>query len=918
MVNLLYLSFFVVCHISMLISLLARLFVKPLVIFSAGDRLTGLVETLEAMCGMKFDLFQCLLTGDCWSSFIFTFDPCSFFSLFCRRMRRCSPCWMRGDDQLELRDREGSRFLVRIRLSHPLQLNSPHAFTDTQYIVTYFSVYPMPHKAAIAVYLAFVLPLSPLCSFSHSLSLPVSRSLCACLFYLAIVIRNEITPVLLFFFPPSRSNKPPHCSLTTNTHKSEKKTTRPNPLHSTEIVSKRCRSHIAIPSEARSTFPASVQTHKMEFRRTNSTLQSAAGGTPGSARAAPSPTGASTPTAKTMSKASLLPGAPSRSSAPTPPLVVLFSAPTRRWGARRGETIRQNNRVNVYVRVRAFAEKERTGKAAELAVQMKDDTVDVTVPEKGQFSFTFDGCFWSNDRERASTTVKASMLEVYLDDVFDLLNHRKQLTVRNDFKNHTFAVVGSKNVTVTSYKDVLELLTKAEPLRTFAETKIHDHSSRAHTLFTLEVHTEYDEPEMKPRCARILIADLAGSERIRLAGTEDGLGFEQARNINLSLLALGSCIEAVAQRGAKANVSIPEFRNSTLTKLLKDFLGGNSVSVMMVTIAPSAKDSNLSVQTLRFADRAKQITTHAKMNVIQEEEVVEGSVDYKRREDYAVKKEALYAEFQLEQTIEQLLNRIVDLEVKRNTCTDPDMQQHLDAELAEVEKALADAEYQLTCQRQILYGPVLQLEDAVCELQTTIQKQRADHEEELERLQSEQEQRLLEMKASHKAKQTQVEAAAAEERERQRQRLAAAKDEVEGLKSLIAQLQNENRLLQKKYEDLANSSAAKERELNDNLAALRRLLDETTAVKNEETEQLTRQGLTGFSNETVAYMQRLQESLGMSEAEMKENLARFNLLRSVLCKIDQEVKVATDGVQNPSSMGLRNCAPNVERTALKE
>eukprot|EP00796_Vickermania_ingenoplastis_P007578 gene7578-5343_t len=908
MVNLLYLSFFVVCQFyhfhadqpfgTIVCEAPCHFFVSLQflgLLFPSWLSLTG--GNARSYVWDEIRPFSMSAHGRLLVFFYFYLRSLFVFSLFCRRMRRCSPCWMRGDDQLELRDREGSRFLVRIRLSHPLQLNSPHAFTDTQYIVTYFSVYPMPHKAAIAVYLAFVLP-----------------------FVQAVQVCNPLSVSHL-------THEQPTTTTITNTTQFNLKD-----------------QHIAIPSEARSTFPASVQTHKMEFRL----LLGHAGVRQGRAI----PTGASTPTAKTMSKASLLPGGAHGTAPCTPPPMSgkrrnssvnssavplersnstagrAFQRTNSTMGRQKGETIRQNNRVNVYVRVRAFAEKERTGKAAELAVQMKDDTVDVTVPEKGQFSFTFDGCFWSNDREspnhrrpdeglvprvcnmifaRAANsaqkgvhyTVKASMLEVYLDDVFDLLNHRKQLTVRNDFKNHTFAVVGSKNVTVTSYKDVLELLTKAEPLRTFAETKIHDHSSRAHTLFTLEVHTEYDEPEMKPRCARILIADLAGSERIRLAGTEDGLGFEQARNINLSLLALGSCIEA--------------FRNSTLTKLLKDFLGGNSVSVMMVTIAPSAKDSNLSVQTLRFADRAKQITTHAKMNVIQEEEVVEGSVDYKRREDYAVKKEALYAEFQLEQTIEQLLNRIVDLEVKRNTCTDPDMQQHLDAELAEVEKALADAEYQLTCQRQILYGPVLQLEDAVCELQTTIQKQRADHEEELERLQSEQEQRLLEMKASHKAKQTQVEAAAAEERERQRQRLAAAKDEVEGLKSLIAQLQNENRLLQKKYEDLANSSAAKERELNDNLAALRRLLDETTAVKNEETEQLTRQGLTGFSNETVAYMQRLQESLGMSEAEMQENLARFNLLRSVLCKIDQEVKVAVQDDAKPVERrsGLRSVAPNV-------
>eukprot|EP00796_Vickermania_ingenoplastis_P007574 gene7574-5341_t len=702
--------------------------------------------------------------------------------------------------------------------------------------------------------------------------------------------------------------------------------------------------HIAIPSEARSTFPASVQTHKMEFRRINSTLQSAAVGTPRSARAAPSPTGASTPTAKTMSKASLLPGGAHGTPPCTPPPMSgkrrkhsavplersnstagrAFQRTNSTMGRQKGETIRQNNRVNVYVRVRAFAQKERSGEAGQLAVKMKDDTVEVTVPQKGNFMFTFDGCFWSNDRDsphhrkpdeglvprvcnmifaRAANsaqkgvhyTVKASMLEVYLDDVFDLLNHRKQLTVRNDFKNHTFAVVGSKNVTVTSYKDVLELLTKAEPLRTFAETKIHDHSSRAHTLFTLEVHTEYDDTEMKARCARILMADLAGCERIRLAGTEEGVGFEEARNINLSLLALGSCIEAVASRKKRDNANIPEFRNSTLTKLLKDFLGGNSVSVMMVTIAPSAKDSNLSVQTLRFADRAKQITTHAKMNVIDDEDEEKGTEKWEDslKDEYRRKREALLSEIQLKSSIEKLGNQMKDIDAKllHPEDLDEDTLEYLQTQQDHISNSIRSAEQQLVAPMQILYGDYLNLEEELRDANTKLAELRTGLDEELDRQRSMYEQQQREQYMAF-------------EDEFSALRLNSS-DEIERLKRIIKELEEENDRLRHNL-DVSHKN---EQDLADQLIDLQRLHNEATMTKQELQEHL---------NETVAYMQRLQESLGMSEAEMKENLARFNLLRSVLCKIDQEVKVATDGVQNPSSMGLRNCAPNVERTALKE
>ncbi|RNE96695.1 putative kinesin, partial [Trypanosoma conorhini] len=475
-----------------------------------------------------------------------------------------------------------------------------------------------------------------------------------------------------------------------------------------------------------------------------------------------------------------------------------------------------NGRVNVYARVRAFAANETAEDQRQLAVRMKDETVDVMVPQKGRFTFTFDGVFWSNEAagtkpfssqedvfevigrplvenalagynaaimaygqtgsgktytafgpanslgtaeegliprvcemifSRAAAAsqkgvtyrVCASMLEVYLEDVFDLLNHRKMVSIRNNYTDNSFHVVGAKSIPVRSYEDVAVLLRKAEPLRTFAATAVHDRSSRAHTLFQLEVQTSFESTDIVPRISKLLLADLAGAERIKIAQTETGLPFEQARNINLSLLALGSCIEAVATRKGY-NQNIPEFRNSTLTRLLKEYLGGNSVSAMVVTIAPSTRDAHLSVQSLRFADRAKQMTTHAKINTVKPIDATDegaAKLSGELRDAYLKKKEALYAEYQLQNTISELLKKIAILGAQLMEATNEDVVARLQEEIEELQKTLAEADAQLQEQRRILYPNEVVLEEQLKEVETKMQEMREEHEEAMESLMTE-------------------------------------------------------------------------------------------------------------------------------------------------------------------------------------
>ncbi|CBH13536.1 kinesin putative, (fragment), partial [Trypanosoma brucei gambiense DAL972] len=331
--------------------------------------------------------------------------------------------------------------------------------------------------------------------------------------------------------------------------------------------------------------------------------------------------------------------------------------------------------------------------------------------------------------------VCVSMLEVYLEDVFDLFSNRKQVTVRKDYLDNSFHVVGAKSIPVRQYKDVEELLQRAEALRTFAATAIHARSSRAHALFQLELYTTFESTDIAPRTAKILLADLAGCERIKLAQTETGIPFEEARNINLSLLSLGSCIEAVTMRKGSSQ-NIPEFRNSTLTKLLKEYLGGNSVSSIVVTVGPSVRDARLSVQSLRFADRAMKVVTHAKINTVKpitEFDDADGSED-KVREAYNKKKEALHVEFQVQSELQKLQNKITILECQLMNSVDDEVVARLQEEISTYQKSLADADLELQQQRRVLYDSEVMLEEQLKELNTRMQEMIEENEETTENL----------------------------------------------------------------------------------------------------------------------------------------------------------------------------------------
>ncbi|KAF4631017.1 hypothetical protein G7Y89_g7124 [Cudoniella acicularis] len=222
-----------------------------------------------------------------------------------------------------------------------------------------------------------------------------------------------------------------------------------------------------------------------------------------------------------------------------------------------------------------------------------------------------------------SYNVRVSYFEVYNEHVRDLLVPVQQnqppyyLKIRESPTEGPY-VKDLTDAPVKNISEIMRYMKMGDASRTTASTKMNDTSSRSHSVFTImlkQIHHDMDTDETTERTARIRLVDLAGSERAK-ATEATGARLREGSNINKSLTTLGRVIAALAdpkqQRPGKRNKDVVPYRDSILTWLLKDSLGGNSKTAMIACIAPSDYDETLS--TLRYADQAKRIRTRAIVN----------------------------------------------------------------------------------------------------------------------------------------------------------------------------------------------------------------------------------------------------------------------------------------------------------------
>ncbi|XP_029965513.1 kinesin-like protein KIF13B isoform X1 [Salarias fasciatus] len=222
-------------------------------------------------------------------------------------------------------------------------------------------------------------------------------------------------------------------------------------------------------------------------------------------------------------------------------------------------------------------------------------------------------------REGESFTVEVSYMEIYNEKVRDLLDpkgSRQALRVR-EHKVFGPYVDGLSRLAVACYKDIESLMSEGNKSRTVAATNMNEESSRSHAVFNVILtHTLMDlqSGTSGEKVSKLSLVDLAGSERAAKTGAA-GERLKEGSNINKSLSTLGLVISALADQGAGKNKSkfVP-YRDSVLTWLLKDSLGGNSRTAMVATVSPAADNYEETLSTLRYADRAKSIVNHAVVN----------------------------------------------------------------------------------------------------------------------------------------------------------------------------------------------------------------------------------------------------------------------------------------------------------------
>lgn len=196
--------------------------------------------------------------------------------------------------------------------------------------------------------------------------------------------------------------------------------------------------------------------------------------------------------------------------------------------------------------------------------------------------------------------VYCTFFEIYCGKVFDLLNNKKKLRVLEDHKN-LVQIVDIREQPLNSVEDVLSLIQYGMNIRTSGATSANQHSSRSHAVFQIILKNK----NMKKEHGKISLIDLAGSERGKDTNSADRITRMEGAEINKSLLALKECIRALGRRDAH----VP-FRGSTLTKVLRDsFIGDNSRVCMIAMISPGNSDVEHTLNTLRYADRVKELGT---------------------------------------------------------------------------------------------------------------------------------------------------------------------------------------------------------------------------------------------------------------------------------------------------------------------
>ena len=245
---------------------------------------------------------------------------------------------------------------------------------------------------------------------------------------------------------------------------------------------------------------------------------------------------------------------------------------------------------------------------------MEGFTFDYLDPNRGIIPRTIEDIFkYIENNTNSNTTfiIRATYLQIYNEQISDLLKpEKKNLSIRES-KQKGLYVESLSEWAVRSPNDIYALLERGSQSRAKANTHMNDVSSRSHAVFSIQVEQmENGQSGKSIKVGKLNLVDLAGSERIKVSGAT-GQQLEESKKINKSLSALGNVIYALTD--SKGRTHIP-YRDSKLTRLLENSLGGNCRTTMIGMISPAECSFSESLSTLNFAKRAKSIKNRAIVN----------------------------------------------------------------------------------------------------------------------------------------------------------------------------------------------------------------------------------------------------------------------------------------------------------------
>ncbi|KAF2758465.1 kinesin-domain-containing protein [Pseudovirgaria hyperparasitica] len=205
-------------------------------------------------------------------------------------------------------------------------------------------------------------------------------------------------------------------------------------------------------------------------------------------------------------------------------------------------------------------------------------------------------------------TVRVSYMEIYMERIRDLLRPTSDNLPVHEEKNRGVYVKGLVELYVSSVGEVYEVMRRGGQARAVAATNMNQESSRSHSIFVITV-TQKNVDTGSAKTGQLFLVDLAGSEKVGKTGAS-GQTLEEAKKINKSLSALGMVINSLTDG---KSTHIP-YRDSKLTRILQESLGGNSRTTLIINCSPSSYNDVETVSTLRFGERAKAIKNKAKVN----------------------------------------------------------------------------------------------------------------------------------------------------------------------------------------------------------------------------------------------------------------------------------------------------------------